>query len=252
MKEVKVGAEIGFELGDDYMMGLVFHVDELDRAHFVGKNVCGGTTTTWFGLLYNGQNGLVTSRGRLIEAQVLDFSNTEGYDDANQLVRNILAIAEKREKEISIESYDSHIDEHGHEDDLGNELFTIQETLLLKKHLDTLLSQNNNFALAFEKEKKFRHICPVCGGKTSVKKVEAERQKREHYIELVRNQDSYDEKMKKMESEISVLNKSNKLMEQELERKRRQVDAMLKRNINLREQIYELKSRGFWERLFNR
>lgn len=252
MKELRVGAEIGFELGDDYMIGLVFHVDEFDRAHFVGKNACGGTTTTWFGQLYNGQNGVVTSRGRIVDAQVLDFSNIEGYDDANQLLRNILAIAEKRENELSLESYDSHLDEHGHEDELGDELYVRQEILLLRKHLDTFLSKNKNFAFAFEKEKKFRHICPVCGGKTSVKKVEAERQKREHYIELVRNQSSYEENIKNMECEISVLNKSNKLMEEELERKRKQVDAMLKRIMNLRDQVIELRSRGFWERIFNR
>ena len=251
MKELKVGAEIGFELGDDYMIGLVFHVDEFGRAHFIGKNECGGTTTTWFGLLYKGQNGVVTSRGRIVEDHVLDFSNKEGYDDASQLLRNILAVAERREKELSLESYDSHLDEQGREDEFGDGMFVHQEVLLLRKHLDMLLSKNKSFAFAFEKEKKFRHICPVCGGKTSVKKVEAERLRREHYFELARNQNSFEETVKNMESEISVLNKSNKLMEEELERKRKQVDAMLKRIMNLREQVFELRSRGFWERLFN-
>lgn len=41
-------------------------------------------------------------------------------------------------------------------------------------------------------------------------------------------------------------------MEKELERKRKQVDAMLKRIMNLRDQVIELRSRGFWERIFNR
>lgn len=252
MKDLLIGAEIGFELGDDYMIGLIFHVDEFGRAHFVGNNVCGGTTTTWFGMLYYGQNGIVTSRGKYVEDQVLDFSAKDGYDEASQLVRNILAIAEKREKELSLGSYDSHHDEQGREDEHEDAFFVFQEVMLLRKCLDTFLSNNKKFAFAFEKEKKFRHICPVCGGRTAVKKVEAERHKREHYIELVRNQDYYEEKVKSMEGEISVLNKSNKLMEQELERKRKQVDAMLKRIMNLRDQVIELRSRGFWDRIFNR
>ena len=248
MKELIVGAEIGFELGDDYMIGLVFHVDDYGRAHFIGKNECGGTTTTWFGLLYNGQNGVVTSRGKTVEDRDIDFSMTEGYDDACQLLRNVLAIAERREKELSLESYDSHLDEHGHEDELGDGLFVHQEVLLLRKHLDTFLSKNKKFAFAFEKEKKFRHICPVCGGKTSVKKVEAERQLRDRYHSLLSVQAADVER----EMELTSLRKSNVLMEQELERKRKQVDAMLKRIMNLRDQVIELRSRGFWERIFNR
>lgn len=65
---------------------------------------------------------------------------------------------------------------------------------------------------------------------------------RSRYANLV---DSYS-------SEISLLQRSNALMEEELKRMRGIYDGLLSLNDRYREELVLLRHRGFWSRLFNR
>ncbi len=82
---------------------------------------------------------------------------------------------------------------------------------------------------------------------------------KDHLADVKACNEKYANELRRLESDNrdlceknTTLNQSNRLMEEELERKRKQVDAMLKRIMNLRDQVIELRSRGFWERIFNR
>ena len=55
-----------------------------------------------------------------------------------------------------------------------------------------------------------------------------------------------------MQAKINLLEKSNLLMEQELNHKREQLESLTKRNMSLRQEIFELKTRSLWDRILNR
>lgn len=93
--------------------------------------------------------------------------------------------------------------------------------------------------------------CPICGGKTSKRKVLDYQNLLSEFNQTKKELSETKSKLMTLQAEVNVIDQSNKLMEAELERKRKQLDALHRKSQCLREELYELKSRGFWKRLFN-
>lgn len=60
-----------------------------------------------------------------------------------------------------------------------------------------------------------------------------------------------EEACKKLEAKCATLEESNRLMEEELSRVKHANEELGRVNTRINEELTHLKSRGFWERLFN-
>lgn len=61
----------------------------------------------------------------------------------------------------------------------------------------------------------------------------------------------YAEDIQKFSRQVSALERSNRLMEEELERVRKANTELAKLNCQLCKELQVIKSRGFWARVFN-
>lgn len=68
---------------------------------------------------------------------------------------------------------------------------------------------------------------------------------------LVKDCDDWREKFRKLKGQYCMLEKSNMYMERELERLRNENAELTKKNDNLCDELYRMRNRGFWKRVFN-
>lgn len=251
-EDLKIGAVIGFEVGGDgYVTALIYALlDGQDAvAAYVGKDYCNGVSTMTLGYLHVCGDDVVTYNCRdvdLISPDYLDMDANDGLNDYGNIVNNILAMVQGRKSDYSTLIYEKFEDEDEHRAWLDLAIGR------LKANLQLLLKANEGFKKEFERIKATRNRCPVCGGRTSAKKVEEERRLRECYAELSRGDERKDEFLKSLNEKNSVLEKSNKLMSEELDRLRIKCESLSVSNNELKKENEYLKSRGFWDRLFNR
>lgn len=69
---------------------------------------------------------------------------------------------------------------------------------------------------------------------------------------LVMESDSWREKYRSLDDECRTLRKSNEHMEDEQERLRKKLNKAVDRIHDLETDVYVLRNRGFWARVFNR
>ena len=251
-EDLKIGAVIGFEVGGDgYVTALIYALlDGQDAvAAYVGKDCCNGASTMTLGYLHGCGDNVVTYNSRdvdLISPDYLDVNANDGLNDCERIVSCILAMVQGRKSDYSTLIYERFEDEDEHRAWLDLAIGR------LKANLPHLLKANEGFKKEFERIKATRNRCPVCGGRTSAKKVEEERRLRECYAALAKGEESKGELLKDLNEKNSVLEKSNKLMSEELDRLRIRYESLCMSNKDLKNENEYLKSRGFWDRLFNR
>lgn len=68
---------------------------------------------------------------------------------------------------------------------------------------------------------------------------------------LVKDCDEWREKFRKLKGQNETLEKSNKFLGYAMEKLRKEMDELEKKNDGLCDELYCLRERGFWARVFN-
>lgn len=253
--DLRVGALIGFKCGGDgYMNAIIYKMNgdvEGVVASFVGRDIMNGTTSLCIGMLRESGDNLVTYNGRVVEKVVYGFITEEdeqmGYfTEKENLAANILAVVQKRGDDYDVFAYEDIDDEKGEEMWLAQELGDIRE------NIGKILKGNPKFKECYDAIRKSRKICPICGGKTSEKKVGIYHDMRKHIDTLSSKLAVRDSELRSLKAKFDITDKSNKFMEDELKRMRKELENTNEKYINALCENKRLKERGFWARVFNK
>ena len=253
--DLRVGALIGFECGGDgYMNAIIYKMNgdvEGVVASFVGRDIMNGTTSLCIGMLRESGDNLVTYNGRVVEKVDYGFITEEdeqmGYfTEKENLAANILAVVQKRGDDYDVFAYED-ID-----DEKGEEMWLAQELGDIRDNIGRILVGNPKFKECYDAIRKSRKICPICGGRTSEKKVGIYHEMRKKIDTLSAKLSVRESELRNLKGKFDITDKSNKFMEDELKRLRDTLAEVRKTSHQLHEENMRLKSRGFWARVFNK